>query len=125
MLLLADVTGERSRSRGPAVQTSLFVGNLASHEDGRVLAEVFAAYGTVVYAKLIADPDPVHPHGGCGVVRMSTAAEADRALRALHQSELGGHPIEVRAATAAEETAAGHPRLFGTMNMSGNAEEAS
>jgi RNA recognition motif-containing protein len=102
---------------GDFVHTTLYVGSLASHEDGRELARMFSAYGTVVYAKVVVDPDFFHGHGGFGVVEMDTTQEARNAMVALNDSEFRGHTITVRAATAAEETAAGHPRMYESMNM--------
>jgi RNA recognition motif-containing protein len=99
---------------------AVYVGSLACGENWRDLSALFAAYGTVVYAKVVAhDDDCVRRHGGFGIVEMSTKLEARTAIRALDNSEFRGRTLRVRAATAAEETTAGHPRMFGTMNMPG------
>ena len=105
------------------MQTTLYVGRLASHEDGSALTRLFAAYGTVVYAQVVAYPDPIRRNGGFGVVEMFTKHEARDAIRGLHNVAFHGRTLNVRAATAAEQTEAGHPRMFGSMNIVENADE--
>ena len=102
---------------------TLYVGSLASHEDGRELTRLFSTYGTVMYAKVVVDPDLFRRHGGFGVVEMDTTQAARDAIRALDNWEFRGRTLTVRAATAAEETAAGHPRMFTSMNMGDDEEE--
>jgi RNA recognition motif-containing protein len=104
---------------------TLYVGSLASHEEGRELTRLFSEYGTVVYAKVVVDPELFRRDGGFGVVEMDTAQGARDAIRALNDSEFRGRTLTVRAATAAEETAAGHPRMFTSMNMGDDEEEKS
>ena len=104
---------------------TLYVGRLAFREDGSDLARLFGAYGTVVYAKVLEYPDLVRREGGFGVVEMRSRAEARDAIRGLHNSAFHGRILSVRAATAAEETAAGHPRMFGSMNIVADSEEES
>jgi len=99
---------------------AVYVGSLASHENGRDLAQLFSAYGTVIYAKVVTYDDLIRRHGGFGVVEMGTKQEARNAIYALNNTEFRGGTLSVRAATAAEETAAGH---FETMNMANGAEE--
>ena len=99
------------------MRMAVYVGSLAGQENWRDLDALFCAYGTVVYAKVVAHDDLVRRHGGFGIVEMSTKLEARTAIRALDNSEFRGRTLRVRAATAAEETTAGHPRMFGTMNM--------
>ena len=105
------------------MHTTLHVDGLASHEGARELTELFSAYGTVVYATVVTYPDLFHRHGGCGVVEMETAEGARKAIRALNDSDFGGHTLAVRVATAEEECAAGHPRMFESMNMRDAADE--
>lgn len=99
------------------MHTTLYVGSLASHEDEHELVRLFSTYGTVVYAKVVIDPDFFRRYGGFAVVEMETTEETANAIRALDQWEFHGHALTVRAATAAEESAAGHPRMFTSMNM--------
>jgi len=99
------------------VNTSLYVGSLASKEDGREVARLFSRYGSVLYAKVVVDPDLFRRDGGFGVVQMSTRREARDAIHALDNFEFHGRRLTVRGATAAEEAAAGHPRMFESMNM--------
>ena len=107
------------------MHTTLYVGSLASHEDRRELTRLFSAYGTVVYAKVVVDPDLFRREGGFGVVEMGTMQAARDAIRALDNTQFRGRTLTVRAATAAEETAAGHPRMFTSMNMGDDEEEKS
>jgi len=102
---------------------TLYVGSLASHEEGRELTRLFSEYGTVVYAKVVVDPDFFRRYGGFAVVEMDTAEGAHNAIRALNQWQFHGHALTVRAATAEEETAAGHPRMYESMNMNDDANE--
>jgi RNA recognition motif-containing protein len=107
-----------ARPPGETVHTTLYVGSLASQEDGRELTRLCAEYGTVVYAKVVAaDPDLFRRDGGFGVLEMDTPQAARDAIRALNGLRFRGRTLTVRAATAAEETAAGHPRMFTSMNM--------
>jgi RNA recognition motif-containing protein len=99
------------------VHITLYVGALASGEDGRELARLFSAYGTVVWAKVVADGDPFRHNNAFAVVEMESTQGARDAIAALNDSAFRGRTITVRAATAAEETAAGHPRMFTSMNM--------
>jgi RNA recognition motif-containing protein len=105
------------------VQTTLYIGGLASHEDGGALARLFTPYGTVVYAKVMPYPDLIRRDGGFGVVEMRTRREARDAISGLHNIAFHGRTLNVRAATAAEQTAAGHPRMFGSMNIVENTDE--
>ena len=105
------------------MHATLHVGGLESDEGGRELTELFSAYGTVVYATVVTYPDLFGRHGGCGIVQMDTAGGARKAIRALNDSGFGGRTLTVRAATAEEESAAGHPRMFESMNMCDDANE--
>jgi hypothetical protein len=100
------------------MHTTLHVDGLASDEDGPALAQLFSAYGTVVYARVVNYPGLFLHRSGCGIVEMETADGARNAMRALNDdSEVGAPKLTVRAATAEEESAAGHPRMFTSMNM--------
>ena len=104
------------------MQMTLYVGRLGSHEDGGDLNRLFAGFGGVVYAKVVANPDRIR-RGTFGVVQMQTTGAAHDAIRALDNSEYHGRTLSVRAATAAEETAAGHPRMFESMNFIDDSKE--
>ena len=99
------------------MHTTLHVDGLASDEDGPALAQLFSAYGTVVYARVVNYPSLFLHRSGCGIVEMETADGARNAMRALNDSKDGDQKLTVRAATAEEESAAGHPRMFTSMNM--------
>ena len=51
-----------------------------------------------------------------GIVEMRSAVEARAAAAALHGSHYNRRVLHVGRSTAAEETAAGHPRMFTAMN---------
>ncbi len=92
----------------------LYIGNLppASQEE---LVRLFSPFGVVRYAAL-------HAGGGTpgvhfGVVEMQAGDEAEAAMEALDGSEVGGRRVEVRWATPPEQTACGHPAMFGAMNV--------
>jgi len=95
----------------------LYVGSLASLEDERELTRLFSPYGTVVYAKVAAHADLFRGHGGFAVVEMHTDEEARNAISALNDFEFRGRMLGVRRATASEQTAAGHSRMFESMDM--------
>ena len=103
---------------------TLYVENLVSSEDGREVARLFSAYGTVVYAKVVEDPKR-RRGGGFGLVQMATLKEAQDVMHALNNAEFHGRRLHIRSATAIEETAAGHPRMFESMNMNDDALEKS
>ena len=54
---------------------------------------------------------------------MGSGREAQEAIRGLHNSRFRGRTLSVREATATEETAAGHPRMFESMNFVDGADE--
>jgi hypothetical protein len=105
-----------------AMQVTLYVGRLGSHEDGLAVSRLFGDFGSVVYAKLIAQPD-LRGQGAFGVVQMRCDREAQDAIQGLNNSRFRGRTLSVRAATATEETAAGHPRMFESMNFVDSADE--
>ena len=65
----------------------------------------------------LADSVGLSSPGGFAIVELESEADADRVARALIGHTFHATPLEVRGATAEEETASGHPRMFGTMNM--------
>ena len=84
----------------------------------RELEDLLSRFGVVRYAALVAGDGSA---GGAafGVVEMQSEDEARSAIRVLDGFEIDGVPVAVRWATPPEQTAGGHPAMFGTMNMSG------
>ena len=108
-------------AKNVAVRNSLYVGNLGSL-DGRELEQLLARFGTVRCAAMIgggAGGGGAPRDGRFGVVEMQSEDEARTAIRVLDGFEINGRPISVRWATPEEQTACGHPAMFGTMNLSG------
>jgi hypothetical protein len=89
------------------VRNNLFVGNLPWTED-RELALLLSRFGTVRFAAVVAG-EGVDRGGRFGVAEMQSDAEARAAIRVLDGFEVRGGSLTVRWATAAEQTACGHP----------------
>lgn len=98
-----------------SVRNNLFVGNLPCAE-GHELEQLLSRFGTVRFAAVVAGGG-VGRGGRFGVVGMESDAEARAAIRVLDGFEVRGCRLTVRWATAAEQTACGHPTMFGSMNM--------
>jgi RNA recognition motif-containing protein len=75
----------------------LFVGSLSFNTTDETLAEVFAAAGTVVSAKIIIDRDSGRSKG-FGFVEMSTEEEAQAAIQMFAGKELEGRTLTVNLA---------------------------
>ena len=101
------------------MRNNLYIGNVASTDDE--LARLLSRFGAVRYAAVLTG-DGGAPGPRFGVVEMQTEDEAEAAIKALDGSEFGGRTIEVRWATPPEQTACGHPAMFGTMNVSNESE---
>jgi len=93
--------GDRGYSRGgdedsaPPSETSVFVGNLAWSVDWKTLKQHCATAGEVVRAD-IAQSDEGRSRG-FGIVEFANAKAARKAISALHETELAGRTISVRA----------------------------
>jgi len=79
------------------VSTKLFVGSLPWSIDDEKLKETFETHGNVVSAKVVMDRATGRSRG-FGFVEMGSADEADKAIKALNDSELGGRNIVVNEA---------------------------
>ena len=99
------------------MRSVLYVGNLISHANARQFERLFSHYGAVQRAQVFQSEDMFSRRGGFGIVQMGSEAEASAAIAALDGAVTCGTVIAVRWATAQEQTASGHPRMFGTMNM--------
>lgn len=84
--------------------SKLFVGGLPYSTTDDELQDVFAAHGKVVSAKVITDRETGRSKG-FGFVEYETDDEAQAAMKALHDSELGGRRILVNEARPQEPRA--------------------
>ncbi|OGU73061.1 MAG: RNA-binding protein [Ignavibacteria bacterium RBG_16_34_14] len=81
------------------MSTKLFVGSLPWSVNDKTLQQTFEAHGTVVSAKIITDRDTGRSRG-FGFVEMENPTDAEKAIRALNNSELDGRNIIVNEAKA-------------------------
>ncbi len=88
------------------MSTKLFVGNLDFKVTENDLQDAFAAYGTVVEAKLITDRVTGRPRG-FAFVTMNTPEEAQKAIEGLNGKDLGGRALNVNVAREREERSGG------------------
>jgi len=79
------------------VSTKLFVGSLPWSVDDDVLRETFEGHGSVVSAKVVKDRDTGRSRG-FGFVEMENSSDAEKAIKALNESELNGRNIVVNEA---------------------------
>ena len=77
----------------------LFVGNLSWDTDDHKLRETFAQFGEISDAKVITDRYSGRSRG-FGFVTFEVDEEADKAIAALHDTELDGRNIRVDVAQA-------------------------
>ena len=87
----------------------LYVGNLPYSFGDSDMEQAFAEFGAVNSAKVIMDRDSGRSKG-FGFVEMSTAAEANAAVEALHGRDMGGRDMVVNIAKPMEARA---PRAGG------------
>lgn len=75
----------------------LYVGNLSYYTTDERLRETFAQHGEVVSAELVLDRMTGQSRG-FGFVEMASAADATRAIEAMHGTELDGRALVVNEA---------------------------
>lgn len=90
----------------------LYVGNLPWSIDDQKLQEMFSAHGAVLSAKVITDKYTQRSKG-FGFVEFEQDEDADKAIKALHESDMEGRKIIVNVARPMEERA---PREDGPRN---------
>lgn len=83
------------------MENKLYVGNLPYTYSDNDMQRTFSEFGSVNSAKVIMDRDSGRSKG-FGFVEMSTAAEANAAVQALHGSDLGGRDMVVNIAKPME-----------------------
>lgn len=84
----------------------LYVGNLNHSITDNELKEIFAAYGSVLSARVIIDRESQRSKG-FGFVEMSSEEEAQAAIEALNGAEVEGRPLTVNIARPRENRAGG------------------
>ena len=98
------------------MSTKLHVANLSPGVTNPDLAQLFAAHGPVLEARVTTYHDSERSTGSA-IVDMASEAAGDAAIKALDGQELGGRPMAVAPATPRDETDAAGTSLFGPMNM--------
>lgn len=86
--------------------TKLYVGNLAYSVRDETLQQSFAAFGTVVSAKVMMDRDSGQSKG-FGFVEMGADAQAQAAIQGLNGQSIDGRAIVVNEARPREERSGG------------------
>ena len=100
--------------------TKLFVGSLPYSVTDEQLAELFAAAGTVVSARVIKDRE-MNRSKGFGFVEMGTEDETKKAIDMMNGKEVDGRTITVNEARPQEERGPRNGGGFnGGHNNSGN-----
>lgn len=79
------------------MSTKLFVGSLPWSVNDDSLKSAFAAFGSVLSAKVVKDRATGRSRG-FGFVEMESEADAQKALQGLNESELNGRKISVSEA---------------------------
>lgn len=104
---MVKVTGNRGQKHH--MNNKLFVGNLSFQTTENDLQDAFGAHGHVVEVNLMTDRSTGRSRG-FAFVTMSTDAEAQAAIEALHGASLDGRPLTVNVARPREERSGGGGR---------------
>ncbi len=80
----------------------IYVGNLPFSATEDEVREMFEAHGAVNSVNLITDRETGRPRG-FGFVEMEVGEDADAAISAFHQSQMGGRSLNVNEARPREE----------------------
>lgn len=76
---------------------NMYVSNLSFHTDEEALRALFSEFGTVSSAKIITDRQTGNSRG-FGFVEMDVVAEAQTAMKSLHNKEIEGRALSVTVA---------------------------
>ena len=80
----------------------IYVGNLPFSATDDEVRDMFSEFGAVTSVHLITDRDTGRPRG-FGFVEMENDEEADNAIGALHQRDMGGRSLNVNEARPREQ----------------------
>lgn len=89
--------------------SKIYVGGLPYSTTEQELSDLFAAHGAVQSARIITDKFTGKSRG-FGFVEMATADEAQKAISALHESQMGGRTLTVNEARPQEPRSGGGGR---------------
>ncbi|MES9869065.1 MAG: RNA-binding protein [Sedimenticola sp.] len=81
---------------------NIYVGNLSYRMTDDELRDAFAEFGSVDSAKIIMDRDTGRSKG-FGFVEMPNQSEAEAAVKALNDAEVGGRNLRVNEARPRED----------------------
>lgn len=87
----------------------LYVGNLSYDVTNASLEEMFSSFGTVTSAQIIMDRDSGRSKG-FGFVEMDNNQEAQNAIEALNEKQVGGRALTVNEARPREDRGGGGSR---------------
>lgn len=93
---------------------NIYVGNLNWTMTDQDLMDLFAPFGVVSAAKIVTDKFKGNRSKGFGFVEMPNADEAQAAIAALHQTDVGGRNIIVNESQPREQS---ERRSFGGGNF--------
>ena len=93
-------------SRRMVLGKKLYVGNLGYNVSSSDLEQLFAAFGTVASAEVIADRETGRSKG-FGFVEMGSDQEAQAAIQGLNAKDHEGRPLTVNEARPREERGGG------------------
>jgi RNA recognition motif-containing protein len=79
------------------MNTKLYIANLPTSVGPKSLRKEFSAWGTVATLNIITDRKTGRSKG-IALIEMSSASEAERAVKGLNRKSLSGQKIEVSAA---------------------------
>ena len=80
----------------------IYVGNLPFSASDQEVQDLFSQYGSVNSVHLVTDRETGRPRG-FGFVEMEDPEEADKAISALHQTQMGGRTLNVNEARPRED----------------------
>ncbi|HYM37617.1 MAG TPA: RNA-binding protein [Nitrospiraceae bacterium] len=89
--------------------SKIYVGGLPYSTTEQELSDLFATHGAVQSARIITDKFTGKSRG-FGFVEMATADEAQKAIAALHATQLGGRTLTVNEARPQEPRSGGGQR---------------
>ena len=109
------------------MQKTLYLGNLAFRQEAAAVQRLIARCGNVVQFTMMEPVDVDRadaargvgsgPGSGFAIAEMESEHDLVTAIDTLNGRSFNGQRLTARVASALEQSAAGQPRMFGTMNM--------